>query len=44
MTEKTAMAGMQQPKLHWTPPIAVRGIDSLVLNSPDRIVRLVPAE
>jgi glucose/arabinose dehydrogenase len=27
MTEKTAMPGMEQPKLHWTPSIAVCGID-----------------
>jgi glucose/arabinose dehydrogenase len=102
ITEKTAMEGMEQPKLHWTPSIAVCGIDFyegdifpdwkndlfagglaseelhrleieegevvkssvvmkgagrvrdvasgpdgylyLVLNGPDRIVRLVPAE
>ena len=102
ITEKTEMEGMEQPKLHWTPSIAVCGIDFyegdifpewqhdlfagglaseelhrlqiengevvrssivmkgagrvrdvasgpdgylyLVLNGPDRIVRLVPAE
>lgn len=102
ITEKTAMEGMEQPKLHWTPSIAVCGIDFyegdvfpewkydlfagglaskelhrlkikngdvvsssiamkgagrvrdvasgpdghlyLVLNGPDRVVRLVPAE
>jgi len=27
ITEKTAMAGMESPKLHWTPSIAVCGID-----------------